>query len=45
MLAVCDFDMCFTYVATGQLGAMYDTSVLGNALRVDEDFFPSSSMR
>ena len=40
VLAVCDFDMCFTYVATGQPGAMHDTSVLYNALRVDEEFFP-----
>lgn len=40
VLAVCDFDMRFTYVATGQPGAMHDTSVLYNALRVDEKFFP-----
>jgi len=31
--------MCFTYVSTGNSGAMHDTSVLYNALRVDEDFF------
>ncbi|XP_004971956.1 putative nuclease HARBI1 [Setaria italica] len=40
VLAVCDFDMRFTYVSTGQPGAMHDTSVLYNALRVDEEFFP-----
>ncbi|XP_012699059.1 uncharacterized protein LOC105913745 [Setaria italica] len=40
VLAVCDFDMRFTYVSTGQPGAMHDTSVLYNALRVDQEFFP-----
>ncbi|XP_072149036.1 uncharacterized protein [Setaria viridis] len=40
VLAVCDFDMRFTYVSTGQPGAMHDTSVLYNAIRVDEEFFP-----
>ena len=40
VLAVCDFDMRFTYMSTGQLGAMHDTSVLYNALSVDEKFFP-----
>jgi hypothetical protein len=40
VLAVCDFDMCFTYVATGQPGAMHDTSVLYNAISVDKEFFP-----
>jgi hypothetical protein len=40
VLAVCDFDMRFTYVSVGNPGAMHDTSVLYNALRVDEDFFP-----
>jgi hypothetical protein len=39
VLAVCDFDMRFTYVSVGNPGAMHDTSVLYNALRVDEDFF------
>jgi hypothetical protein len=38
VLAVCDFDMCFTYVATGQPGAMHDTSVLYNAISVDKEF-------
>jgi hypothetical protein len=38
VLAVCDFDMRFTYVSVGNPGAMHDTSVLYNALRVDEDF-------
>jgi hypothetical protein len=40
VLAVYDFDMRFTYVSVGNPGAMHDTSVLYNALRVDEDFFP-----
>jgi len=39
VLAVCDFDMRFTYVSTGQPGSMHDTSVLYNALSVDEKFF------
>jgi hypothetical protein len=40
VLAVCDFDMHFTYVSAGQPGAMHDTSVLYAALKVDEEFFP-----
>ncbi|XP_040382133.1 uncharacterized protein LOC102705645 isoform X1 [Oryza brachyantha] len=40
VLAVCDFDMRFTYVSTGQPWSMHDTSVLYNAIRVDESFFP-----
>jgi hypothetical protein len=40
VLAVCDFDMYYTYVSCGQPGSMHDTSVLYNALRVDEAFFP-----
>lgn len=40
VLAVCDFDMRFTYVSTGQPGSTHDTSVLYNAIRVDENFFP-----
>ncbi|XP_039773332.1 putative nuclease HARBI1 isoform X2 [Panicum virgatum] len=40
VLAVCDFDMRFTYVSTGQPGSMHDTSVLYNAIKVDETFFP-----
>jgi hypothetical protein len=40
VLAVCDFDMRFTYVSTGQPGSMHDTSVLYNALSVDKDIFP-----
>jgi hypothetical protein len=42
VLAVCDFDMRFTYVSTGQPGSMHDTSVLYNAIKVDETFFPHS---
>jgi hypothetical protein len=40
VLAVCDFDMRFTYVSAGQPESMHDTSVLYNALSVDKDFFP-----
>jgi hypothetical protein len=40
VLAICDFNMCFTYVSTGQPGAMHDTSVLYNAIGVDKEFFP-----
>ncbi|WVZ84857.1 hypothetical protein U9M48_031840, partial [Paspalum notatum var. saurae] len=39
-LAICDFDMRFTYVSTGQPGSMHDTSVLYSAIKVDEKFFP-----
>jgi hypothetical protein len=38
VLAICDFDIRFTYVAAGQLGAYHDTSVLYHALEVDEGF-------
>jgi hypothetical protein len=40
VLAVCDFDMRFTYVAAGQPGSYHDTSVLYHAFEVDEDHFP-----
>ena len=40
VLAICDFDMLFTYVSVGQPGAMHDTSVLYNAISVDESFLP-----
>jgi hypothetical protein len=40
ILAVCDSDMRFTYVSTGQPGSMHDTSVLYSAIKVDENFFP-----
>jgi hypothetical protein len=40
VLAVCDFDMRFTYVSTGQPGSMHDTSVLYSVIKVDEKFFP-----
>jgi hypothetical protein len=36
VLAVCDFDVQFTYVSTGQAGSMHDTNVLYNAINVDE---------
>lgn len=40
ILAICDFDMRFTYVSVGQPGSMHDTSVLYNAMKVDSKFFP-----
>lgn len=40
VLAVCDFDMRFTYVAAGQPGALHDTSVLYHAMEVDAEVFP-----
>ena len=40
VMAICDFDMRFTYASIGQLGAMHDTSVLYHALHVDKDIFP-----
>jgi hypothetical protein len=39
MLAIYDFDMRFTYVSVGQPGSMHDTSVLYNAMKVDNNFF------
>jgi hypothetical protein len=40
VLAICDFDMCFTYVSAGQPGAYHDTSVLYHAMEMDEQTFP-----
>jgi len=40
VLAICDFDMRFTYVAVGQPGSLHDTSVLYHALEADVDVFP-----
>ena len=40
VLAVCDFDMKFTYVATSQPDALKDTSVLYPALVADGEVFP-----
>ena len=40
VLAVCDFDMRFTYVAAGRPGSYHDTSVLYHAFEVDEGHFP-----
>ena len=39
VLAICDFDMRFTYVSVDQPGSMHDTSVLYNAINVDNDIF------
>lgn len=36
VLAVCDFGMRFTYVATGQPGAMHGPSVLYNAINAKQ---------
>jgi len=40
VLAVCDFDLCFTYVTPGQPRYMHDISALYHAIRVDRDVFP-----
>jgi hypothetical protein len=40
VLAICDFDMRFTYVVAGQPGALHDTSVLYHAMEVDAQVFP-----
>jgi hypothetical protein len=40
ILAICDFDMRFTYVSVGQSGAVHDTTVLYNAMKLDKNFFP-----
>jgi hypothetical protein len=40
VLAICDFDMRFTYVAAGQPRAYHDTNVLYHAMEVDEQIFP-----
>eukprot|EP00267_Zea_mays_P031056 XP_008662998.2 protein ALP1-like [Zea mays] len=40
VMAVVDFDMRFTFASIGQPGSMHDTSVLYNALQIDEDIFP-----
>jgi hypothetical protein len=40
VMAICDFDMHFTYASIGQPGAMHDTSVLYHAIDNDRDNFP-----
>jgi hypothetical protein len=46
VLAICDFDMCFTYVAARQSGAYHDTRALYHAMEVDEGFpHPPQGMR
>jgi hypothetical protein len=40
ILAVCDFEIGFTYVSVGQPRSMHDMSVLYNAMKVDSKFFP-----
>jgi hypothetical protein len=36
VMAVVDFDLCFTYVSIGQPDSMHDTNVLYHALKADE---------
>jgi hypothetical protein len=40
VLAICDFDMRFTYVVAGQSCSYHDTSVLYHAMEIDEKHFP-----
>ena len=40
VMAVCDFDMRFTFVVTGWLGSVHDTRVLQDTLITYEDRFP-----
>ncbi|KAM0857444.1 hypothetical protein ACQ4PT_048436 [Festuca glaucescens] len=40
VMAICDFDMHFTYASIGQPGAMHDTSVLYHAIDKDRANFP-----
>lgn len=40
VMAICDFDMHFTYASIGQPGAMHDTSVLYHAIDKDRATFP-----
>jgi hypothetical protein len=35
ILAICDFDMRFTYVSMGKSGSVHDTTVLYNAMKLD----------
>ena len=40
VMAICDFDMHFTYASIGQPGSMHDTTVLYTAMHMDKDTFP-----
>ncbi|KAM3193779.1 hypothetical protein ACQJBY_070420 [Aegilops geniculata] len=40
VMAICDFDMHFTYASIGQPGSMHDTSVLFHAMHADKATFP-----
>jgi hypothetical protein len=40
VMAVCDFDMRFTFVVTGWLGSVHDTRVLQDTLITYADRFP-----
>jgi hypothetical protein len=40
VMAVLDFDLCFTYASIGQPGSMHDTNILYHALEADEELFP-----
>jgi hypothetical protein len=39
-MAICDFDMRFTFVVTGWPGSVHDTRVLFNTLLKYKDQFP-----
>jgi hypothetical protein len=43
VLAVCDFDMRFTFIVAGWIGSMYDTRVFNEALDKYADKFPFPS--
>jgi hypothetical protein len=45
VLVVCDFDMRFTYVSTGQPGVMHDRSVLIQYSQCGQKILPTSSTR
>ncbi|XP_037462010.1 uncharacterized protein LOC119333088 [Triticum dicoccoides] len=40
VMAICDFDMHFTYASIGQPGSMHDTNVLYHAIEKDRPSFP-----
>ena len=40
ILAVCDFDMCFTFVSAGWEGSMHDTRVFYNVVMDPNKNFP-----
>ena len=40
VMAICDFDMHFTYASIDQPGSMHDTTVLYTAMHMDKATFP-----